>query len=177
MTIICAKDGVIAADGSVWMDELTFSTRKKIRQLGDGALVGAAGDAEYADAFMLWKQGKCGKPDVPPDDSNFAAIEINKEGIFQYAGNYTRFSDIAPFAAIGSHAEFAMGLMDAGMSAEQAVWRCIERGAWARGPVQVERVEGWVDKVSDRRDVGAGGQGCGQPWLDPVGGVQVRDRG
>ena len=52
MTIICVKDGVIAADGACWYGGVKAELSKlKIVRSHDGALGGSVGDASYTEFF------------------------------------------------------------------------------------------------------------------------------
>jgi len=138
MTIICVRDGVMAADSGCWSDDLAFGSVTKIVRV-NGDLVAGAGEAEVVEQFYAWIRGGQERPAPLDKETEFGALMLRADGIWRIGRSFVFYRDPSPFAAEGMHRQFAMGVMATGRSAEEAVRLCIEHGAWARGPVQVER--------------------------------------
>jgi len=105
----------------------------------NGDLVAGAGEAEIVEHFYAWIRGEQERPAPLDKETEFGAIMLRADGIWRIGRSFVFYRDPSPFAAEGMHRQFAMGVMATGRSAEDAVRLCIEHGAWARGPVQVER--------------------------------------
>ena len=144
MTAVAIKDGVVAADSSRWHGELCFSSAKKIHRLGDGSLITSAGSEELILAVQEWLEfgmPQDNKPDmVDLSKDGYTVLWLTADGMYRFDGTLNYVGEAAPFMAGGCHADFLMGAMAAGASAEEAVALAIEHCAFARGPLQVERL-------------------------------------
>ena len=153
MTIICVKDGVIAADGSSWQGGIVVQRdARKIVRSADGAIGGSAGNTSETTIFcrrfastssVEERSATLSKDDplVPTDKSGFAALWLEPTGeawMMDYDGRPYPVS--AEAQAIGGAWQLALGAMYAGASAEQAVRICIERSEYAAGEVFVARL-------------------------------------
>ncbi len=149
MTIICVKDGVVAADGSSWQHG--FMIRRDCRKIvrsRDGAIGAACGLASATVAFRVWfeKTSMTSERAIRSlsrfdKDSGFQALWLDSDGsawMCDYDGE--------PYGvgwepqATGGPAMIALGAMYAGASAEEAVRICIARHDCAGGEVFVERL-------------------------------------
>ena len=144
MTVIACRAGVLATDSSGWIGELAVARMKKITRLEDGSLFAASGERQIIVGVKRWLAGKMfgDKPPMPDDDAEtgFGAIWLRRDGIWLIHNRAEPYLLDADFAAEGAHAEFCYGAMADGASAEEAVELAIKYGAFARGPVQVERL-------------------------------------
>lgn len=144
MTAIAIRNGVIAADSSRWHGELCFGTCQKVFRLKAGALLTGAGNEATILAMYHWIDAGMPSDRVPGEDTSedgftvFWLTRFNELMRFDDSTNYV--SEPAPFIAAGMHSDFLMGAMAAGASAEQAVTLAIAHCAFARGPIQVERL-------------------------------------
>ncbi len=152
MTTIAVKDGVMACD-SCWLDdnEVHSTSLTKITRLKSGALLGEAGDvdsramvrllqnvktfeqvplsadlaatnlADYA-GLLLFPSGKVAMLSVSRSSTtggcSAGAHEVNRGG-----------------AAVGSGAGIAVGAMDSGKSAREAVEIACRRDPYSKAPV------------------------------------------
>ena len=155
MTIIVYKSGVMASDGRVSEDSTIFTNRhQKIHRLKSGGLIGVAGDADTSDLVNLLNSLR--KP--LPAHKQLAALEYEFDSIFvkpdktvfvlqsgrdKEANKYVTgiFEIKEPFIAVGSGKDLAIGALDRGASAEQAVKTAIKYDSNCGGPVQVFSLE------------------------------------
>jgi len=153
MTIICIKDGIIAADGSVICGHtIDAANVKKIMRSPGGALGACAGPtsvcARVRHLFLNMPESARAVGNIMIEnlrpllgDDAFQAIWIEPTGeIRRMRENGVVSSCGETMAAVGSAEDFALGAMRAGASAEQAVRLCIEHTIYAAGEVQVERL-------------------------------------
>lgn len=119
MTTIAYRDGVIAADtflttprGDVLGEFRKISSRGRL-------LVGVAGDTAACQTFLRWFDRGAAGP--PPPMKRITAIVVRQGHplIYAHAGRWCELA--APFFAIGSGCEYAMGALAAGASAREAV--------------------------------------------------------
>ena len=134
MTTIAYKDGVLAADRSVWQDDTYVGERSKITRVHTGGLAGAAGTASFVSAFLQWAGGV--REDCPPRGEGDVGFVVNHDTMLQYdeAGEYIAH---APYFAWGSGADVALGAMHAGVSATDAVKAACFLTAHTRQPIDV----------------------------------------
>jgi ATP-dependent protease HslVU (ClpYQ) peptidase subunit len=168
VTIICIKNGIIAADGGMFCQHAIDAINvKKITRAADGALGACAGPASVCEYFrrQLFENSNVGDRRIGGrlvsgfkellGDEGFQAIWLEPTGeIRRMRENGLVSGHGETTAAVGSSEDFAMGAMRAGASAEEAVRLCIEFTVYAAGEVQVEHL-GPVDPVG-REDEGSG---------------------
>lgn len=169
MTIIVYRDGVMAADSVGWTanNSVKVPAPGKIRRLSDGGLIGAAGETSDIIQFHEWMAAdrpRDTRPEFGKDDG-FCALWVKPDGALSACTWKLVFFPIATsFFAIGGPAEFVMGALYSGASAEDAARLAIEFTDSAGGPVQIERLAGiipvasygQVDKWLRRFDLGTG---------------------
>lgn len=150
MSIVIFKDGVMAADTSAWQGSIMVSdTTSKIIRTPAGYLVGCTGLISIGDAFRTWAQN--GFPegvDVPKGKSedDFGALVISPTGeITEYDYELRKGSAKYDFIAIGYGVEYVLGLLDAGLTAEQAAKHAIKRVSYVGGHVEMLRLNGVED--------------------------------
>jgi len=190
MTIICVKDGVVAADGSSWLADvlLQIDARKIVRSI-DGALGGSAGNTSETAIFRRWfattsslDERSALRPKDDPlvlnDKSGFAAIWLEPDGeVWQMDYDGRPYSIGREAQALGVAWRFALGAMCAGLSAEQAVRLCIERHGGVGGEVFVERLAPIEESAAGEavawdqteRDARAAAQKANEEWRERMG--------
>ena len=145
MTIICYKDGVLAADSGTTGASGGFCSCNvmKITRSPSGWLGGFAGRGATATKFLNWLERRDDDPAEGPDLTNTKDEETGEGLLVDPTGSlYWLSSDgvITPmqneFAAIGSAEGFALGAMHAGASAEEAVRLVIENCNYCWGPIE-----------------------------------------
>jgi hypothetical protein len=151
LTIICIKDGVVAADGSSYQGNLIVDrNRKKIVRSKDGAVGAGAGVSGDTRRFREWfvnssKEERLSTGPISAlttdKDSGFEAVWTELDGVIwnvHFDGKPHEFG--SAIATCGSPWQLARGAMLAGASAEEAVRICIEHHDSASGEVQIERL-------------------------------------
>lgn len=138
MTTIVYRDGVMAGDGretnqndehSSWY--VVRDDCVKVFKLKDGRLFGYAHGSE--DCERLHQSLVKNQP--PPKLEDIAGLLVDKKRrIWIYEGNIWQRVKM-PFYAIGSGSIIAMGALDAGATAVEAVKIAINRDLWTGGKV------------------------------------------
>lgn len=126
MSVIAYRGGIIAADTRAYLSWNTPSpgAKSKIRRLGNGTLIGVStAKPGGGEVLMDWFAAGANpmKTDGHPDE--FTLLAVTKDGQAHiYCDNVYPTGPIdAVFFAIGSGAEYALGAMYMGASAEDAV--------------------------------------------------------
>ena len=141
MTVVCYREGVIAADRMTsTKDDLMPGYRTKIFKVGN-ILCGSAGSSNDAVLFREWveKDRALTKPELA--DEHFEALLIDN-GVL-YRGNY-KLSFVAienKYDAIGNGDMVAFGAMYMGATAEQAVLAACHHVLGCGGGVDVLRLD------------------------------------
>lgn len=139
MTTIAYRDGILAADGRTTMGETIFTDHtKKIIRLSDGALFALCGEVAYVQPMLDALEDD--DVDLPEAKGEFTAVVVEKDGklrVYEGMGGWINVD--APYAAFGSGDEYALGAMDMGASAEEAVRISCGRDLGTGGDIQVER--------------------------------------
>jgi len=123
----CKGDIILAEDGC------------KILRLGDGSLLGVAGNASTQYQLAKWIEGR----GEFPNDANFGAVHLLVDGQARlYAsdgGEY--YAEVDLPLAIGSGAELALGAMLAGASPQKAVLIASRRDPFTGGTISTLHLE------------------------------------
>jgi ATP-dependent HslUV protease subunit HslV len=148
MTTLAYRDQILAADSGAWVGNVMHRTSAKLAKDSLGRLHGVVGNAGEATTYLNWvRSGMEGPPPMPkeidPKDStsSFIALIIELDGtIYMHtAGGQEEHID-APYFALGSGSEFAMGAMYAGGSAETAVHAAAAHSNYAATPIVTMRL-------------------------------------
>lgn len=149
MTLICIKNGIVAADTATHRESFRAGNVQKLVRSQDGAIGGASGNVACAMEFQAWFKltefdyQRRQWASIPSrwTDADFAAVWLEPDGsIWHMDFRGTVYSIGESTVSHGSEEDLAMGAMLFGASAEQAVRICIEHSAWIAGDVQVERL-------------------------------------
>lgn len=142
MTTIAYRGGVLAADSRAYSGGAApIGAKVKIHRLPDGTLFGVSSNNVGADTLLRrWVEGGCQPAesgDLKPD--SFSVLLIRPDGAVFYANDNLDLSGplSAPFFAIGSGKEAALGAMVMGADARRAVEVACELDMWSGGPVTV----------------------------------------
>lgn len=126
MTTIAYRDGVMAADtrmcsGNQFIDQ----SMTKIARNKAGDLCGISGDAALGGPFLEWfLKGERGKhPPIiyEPTKSDIHAVIVRAKGTMRRFEPGGWFYFVAPYFAMGSGRDFALGAMHMGADAIRAV--------------------------------------------------------
>ena len=117
-TIACSmKHKSMAADSRITGGIMYHG--EKVKRVG-GSLFGVSGDWEVCIQFFEWLDGdRKQKPEL--GEGAFEAVELNKQGIFQYFRNCVRIPIPDKFYACGSGAQGAMVAMGLGHDPKAAI--------------------------------------------------------
>ena len=142
MTTIACDGKSMAADGQAQAGgAICCRSMVKVFALSDGSLYGACGDSGDGERHMKWVDEGC--EGAPPEklDTDFGFLCLRPTGRLFEGGSSALLTEIeAPFA-VGSGGEIALGAMDAGATAEQAVAIAASRNPHTGGKVTCLRLE------------------------------------
>jgi len=118
VTTVAYRDGILAADRQCSYHCMPVA---KIRRLKDGSLVGMAGNGPACEEAVSWLDCGGQKP-VIDKDRPFTLLRLYVNGRVEKIEdlNYP-LQILLPYFAIGSGADYAMGAMAHGATAEEAV--------------------------------------------------------
>ncbi len=140
MTVICVQDGQMAADSLACMgDAKVGSCQKwhKVKKRHGGGYIGFAGD--FGDAYNQAK--KFSETGEMEGGKDCTYLHLKADGtLWKSDGGGSWFPVTAPFVAIGSGRDIAMGAMAAGATAMEAAEIACEFSVGCGGPVHVLRV-------------------------------------
>jgi hypothetical protein len=149
MTIMCYRDGVLAADTAIWKESVLFGHITKVAKF-NGFLCASASNASNCLRFQNFVQDATEDEDDPSfegfdaeEDELFSGIIITPDGEFlsvDEKGAVLR-GVTADFFAGGVAEEMAIGAMAHGATAEQAVRVCIDYHGFAEGNVDSVRLD------------------------------------
>lgn len=136
MTTIVYKDGTMAADSRAYSGDRTpIGSKVKIRRFEDGTLLGASSTVVGAGDFIMdWFLR--GRPDEKIPES-FSLIVVEPQGTALLFDD-TKFASgpiIAPYFAIGTGSQYALGAFSQGASALNAVKIACEHDVWSAMPI------------------------------------------
>lgn len=142
MTVICFKDGVMAADKQSTYDSLAHTTTK-IRRFGDGSIGGCAGATTICRALLEWYSNGADPKEYPDKESECYMLVVKPGGeilFYDKSSVPAVFED--EFIAIGSGRDFAVAAMDMGGSAEDGVRMAIKWSTSCGRGIDVLRLDG-----------------------------------
>lgn len=141
MTIIAYKNEIIAGDSKASLDDLYFFDFKKTVKSSDGTIGGACGSIYWINNFIDWiLSGR--KKHWTDFNERCSALFITTDRQVHCIDS----SGIMPIImvnnciSIGSGREIALGAMDAGASAEEAVKITMKRDAYCDGFISIEKL-------------------------------------
>lgn len=153
MTVVAFRSGVMASDGRMTDETSIFSNKvTKVYRLKDGSLLGLAGDAAYQDILELFNKKGLTIRKLANLQIDFSGIWAKQDGTVwtvevsapkdkdQDRWTALLFEVKESFLAIGSGAPYALGAMERGASAEQAVKVAIKYDSACGGDVQKFRL-------------------------------------
>lgn len=155
MTTIVYRDGVLAADSRAYAGNRSpIGYKTKIRAVVVDEvpyLVGVSTPAPgFGEAVLNWFEAGHDFRDSPPmPEGGFTLIAIDAAGQGYYANDTFYLSGplAAPFWAIGSGEEYAIGALTAGESALGAVQVAKRYDQWTDGPINTLSFSITNDKV------------------------------
>jgi|HubBroStandDraft_6_1064221.scaffolds.fasta_scaffold04429_11 hypothetical protein len=146
MTIIVWRGDEMCCDTGVWASDYvtTHETMDKVIRLPDGSLLGSAGEVWAIQVHAEWARAgfpEDKKPEPPENRDAFGAILVTPNGdAFLIDHKFHREKLDSPFAAEGSHGEFAYACLLAGCSAAETVALAIKHTSHCAGRVVTHRL-------------------------------------
>ncbi len=139
MTVITVKAGYMCSDSLITQNDLCLGEAKKLFKAGR-YVIGIAGTYQHAIAFVQWfAEGRPEKrPDFDGDKPNFDALVYDKDidCLLYYSDGFLGDLILSDCHAIGSGTELAIGAMEAGATAYEAVKIAIKRSSNCGGKIQ-----------------------------------------
>lgn len=145
MTTIAYRDGVLAGDGRVTQSDMVVSSdTRKVHRLKDGRLFGWAGTAAQAEELLVaLRKGK-----ETPVLASLQALLISLDSGGGSSPTVSYYEDGVwrvereKFYALGSGSAFALGAMDHGATAAEAVKIASKRDVSSGGKVRTVKLKG-----------------------------------
>jgi ATP-dependent protease HslVU (ClpYQ) peptidase subunit len=140
MTTITYRDGIMAADSSIWVDGTMNYKTRKIFKLPDGTLVGFCGTWAHCMRLLEYLKGE--QEDIPTNIKEASAIVVTpKRRVIVYEGGTMTYVSRTKYLAAGSGSAVALGAMHAGATAVEAIKASIEHDNHTRGPIRSIKLE------------------------------------
>lgn len=135
MTVICYRDGIMAADSATWVgDFIVHDDAQKIIRTPAGQLVACAGPLPTIQAFYAWAMDGFKTAKKPDKCDNFGAVIVNADGVIQRCGeDMQRYEIMGDWVSEGAHSSFMDALLIAGHDAIEVVELAIRHCAYAGG--------------------------------------------
>lgn len=128
MTIICYRNGIIAADTAIWSNTVICGHIRKICRGKHGHLGAGAGETSIIQDFLAWVDDGA-KGDFNPGstgEGDFVGILVDPDGLYRSINwRGRRFISGSEFVAHGAGVYIATGALAVGASAPAAVRACI----------------------------------------------------
>lgn len=152
MTTIAYRDGTLAADTrAVSGDHRPMGHQQKIFRTNDGGMVGVAtAHPGLTEEIALWLAADKHSDREPQiGDRNFEMLEVTPDGlVLYYCNNFTPAGPLTgAYFAIGSGAEYAIGAMAMGATAEEGVIIAAANDPYTRAPIQKLSIE--IEEAED----------------------------
>ena len=165
MTTIVYRDGVLAADTRAYSGGGKFIGKKqKIFSNQYRAFGISTPNPGFSEEIRDWfLNDKHNDHEPIMADRSFEAVEITIDGVFYYKDNFSPSGPLdAPYIAIGSGDEYAMGALSMGACAELAVQIAGENDPWTGNVIQ--RIVIFEEAKDENEDQ----QGYQHPQLNEV---------
>lgn len=142
MTTIAYRDGVLASDTrSIRGDTIDPDHMDKIFQSKDGRLFAVTGDKAETETLVNWLRNPKRKGERPQLNENSRVIEINKTRMTIYEGRGEFTKRLSKFNSWGSGCQAALGAMEHGASACEAVKTAMKYDYGTGGKVRSLRLK------------------------------------
>jgi 20S proteasome alpha/beta subunit len=142
VTVIAFKDGVLASDTLISAGTTRTGQMNKIIKTKNGWLVGGAGRATSINELIVWAEAGMDFDNYPDDSKELSAILVDPKGkVFLMDEEYKPFPIKSKYHADGSGGDLALGAMEAGASAEEAVKIAIKYDTACGGAVQKVKLD------------------------------------
>ena len=141
MTIVCYRDGVLAADSLVLEGGTRVGQVRKFRVFQCGTVIAFSGHLS-AGSWFLKEVTPATMPDELPKDFNAMKVDPHGDVYHLESENRVWFKIEAPFHAIGSGSYLAIGAMAMGADAREAVTVACTYETGCGGPIRCHAMPG-----------------------------------
>lgn len=160
MTTIVYRNGFLAADTRAYsgdkppIGQKTKIFRNDAKQLACGTSSSVVGIGEH---FWKWLNGQISDERFNAifdnnEEKRFTALVIEKGRVFLYDDSIFPTGPLtADYFAIGSGEEYALGALEMGASAEQAVRVACKHDIWSQEPIMVMDLRTSADRKLDEQ--------------------------
>lgn len=132
MTTVAYRDGVLAGDGRVTIGDMVVTNKqRKVHRLSGGRLFGWSGSLEDGERLLMSIKAD----EALPSLGNITALMIHPDGAIELFEGALWVRRPMPYYALGSGSPYAIGAMDAGATAVEAVRIGIKRDTGSGGSV------------------------------------------
>lgn len=135
MTTIAFDGTTLAADCAAWSGNSKYRVRKvfKVKSPGAQYLVAFCGDGHFAQALLRWMNGGPHPGVYPSTDNVVVAVVVDRQRrIWRMESTALRYGRVLERPhACGGGQDFAIGALEAGATAVQAVRIAIKRSDMA----------------------------------------------
>ena len=149
MTCIAYRNGVLAADSQETDGNNIKTPCQKLFRIAKGKnrghIVGTQGASFSGMVFVDWYSGD--RPEMPSSerdlidgDDGFGILILTPQGLYEADKSCRPVPVSAPFYAVGDGAGIAIGAMEMGASAKQAVQAACKHNIYCSGPVIAMRL-------------------------------------
>jgi ATP-dependent protease HslVU (ClpYQ) peptidase subunit len=140
VTTLAYRNGIMAADSTIWEDGCRAYSAKKIRRLSDGSLVGFAGNYDDVGDVIDWLEAGAKGPKPRTDLLDALVVRPNGK-VFRLVQVSKRLLPAeGPYFAIGMGMQAALGAMFAGADPRTAVMAARAHTDGAAGRILVMRL-------------------------------------
>jgi ATP-dependent protease HslVU (ClpYQ) peptidase subunit len=148
MTTIACDGQLMAGDGLVTREGMIVGQGvAKVWRARDGAILGGAGTYGFDKALTAWWEA--GAEGAFPHGKEINALILKPDGSCLFVGDCGYPTEQELPTAIGSGCEYALGAMDAGATAEQAVAIAAKRNPTTGGKITAIRLGFPPDRLAD----------------------------
>lgn len=142
MSTVVFRDGVMAADSRAYSGGRPWiGSKHKISKFSDGGLIGVTTTQPgLSEAFVRWMgNGRIegpGKPEIREGCGFSAILVLPDMTVLMFEESFDPIGPLeAPYFAIGSGRETALGALYMGATAEEAISAAICMDVWSEGPI------------------------------------------
>lgn len=132
---------MLASDSVITTNSTVVGYTRKVTKSGSGWLAAAAGHACDMVSYLRWvEEGR--EEDAAVKLENLDGLLVSPKGeVFLVEANLVPIPIDAPFFAGGSGSEIAIGAMEMGASAEEAVRIAIKHNTSCGGEIQIVKLD------------------------------------
>ncbi|MBP8233993.1 MAG: hypothetical protein KAY22_16975 [Rhizorhabdus sp.] len=145
MTVIAIKNGIIAADSQLTVDDSLKLSCEKLFRVRDGVIGFVGATAPGNELLHHLRKAHCTDP-LPLKSEGYAredfgALLLTRHGVYLYDNSLSPDRVTGAFFALGTGAPFALAAMHCGRTAIESVRLAIKLNPYCGGPVRWMRLD------------------------------------